>query len=203
MSKRARPELRLAGLLPAAGAATRFGGPKQLACLGVVPLVRLAVQRLLPCCDAGVSVVTGAWAAEVERALDGLGVRCVRNSRWTLGLGGSIALGVRQLPGAADAVLILLPDQAGVEAADLRRLASAWRRRPERVVAAGYADGAHVPAIFPRARFAALAALAGDRGAKPLLEHEAGLITVGMPGAALDVDTPEDLARIPLPGPRD
>ncbi len=202
MSNRARPEPRLAGLLPAAGAATRFGGPKQLACVGAEPLVRRAARQLLGCCGAGVVAVTGAHAAAVERALVGLGVSCVRNPDWELGLGGSIAVGVRCLPAVADAVLILLPDQAGVEADDLRRLVSSWRGQPGRVVAAEYAGGPRVPAIFPRTRFGALAGLAGDRGAKALLAHEPRLVTVAMPGAALDVDTPEDLARLRRAAPR-
>jgi len=202
MSNPARPEPGLAGLLPAAGAATRFGGPKQLACLGREPLVGCAARQLLCCCGAGVTVVTGAYAAAVERALGGLDVRCVRNSCWELGLGRSIALGARSLPTCVNAVLILLPDQAGVRAGDLRRLVSAWRRQPDRVVAARYAGGPRVPAIFPRASFDALAALTGEQGAKPLLAREPGLVTVAMPGAALDVDTPEQLARLALTTPR-
>ena len=185
----------LAGLVLAAGGASRFGGPKQLALVAGLPLVGRAVALALGCCDAGVVVVTGGHAAAVERALAGQPVRLQHNAAWAEGLAGSLRLGLEALPAAAGACLVLLCDQPGIEAADLARLVAAWRAAPERMAAAHYGGAPGVPAIFPRHSWPALMRLQGDRGASGLLAAAATLTTVPMPSAASDIDTRADLER--------
>ena len=73
------------------------------------------------------------------------------------------------MPSSADAVLLLLADQAAVTVEDLRRMIGVWRRQPHCIVAARYDSIVGVPAIFPRADYAALAGLRGDQGARVLL----------------------------------
>jgi molybdenum cofactor cytidylyltransferase len=71
-----------------------------------------------------------------------------------------------------------------------------WQQRPDRIVAAQYTGTTGAPAIFPSELFGELAALQGDRGARALLSlHADRVVAVPMPSAALDVDTPADLAR--------
>jgi CTP:molybdopterin cytidylyltransferase MocA len=54
-----------------------------------------------------------------------------------------------------------------------------------------------VPAIFPRSRFAELAELRGDMGARMLLQRNPDrVVRVPMDSAALDIDTPEDLLSL-------
>lgn len=186
----------LAGLLLAAGGATRFGSPKVLAPYRGEPLVRRAVHLLVPRCPAGVHVVVGAAAAGVRSALAGEAVMLVDNPDWPRGLSTSLVCGVAALPPAADAVLILLCDQPAITAADLDALIAAWQVEPELIAAAGFSDRLGPPVIIPRTFWPQLAALRGDQGARSLLEWHAEHTTVVMPHAALDVDTPEDLARL-------
>jgi molybdenum cofactor cytidylyltransferase len=183
--------MRLAGLLLAAGGATRFGSPKVLANYRGEPLVRRATHLLVPRCPAGVHVVVGASAAGVRGALaDEV------TSGWARGLSTSLVHGVAALPAAADAVLILLCDQPAVTGGDLDALISAWQVEPALIAAAGFSDRLGPPVIIPREFWPQLAALRGDQGARSLLEWHAEHTTVVMPHAALDVDTPEDLARL-------
>lgn len=58
----------LAGLVLAAGGASRFGGPKQLALVAGQPLVGRAVALALRCCEAGVVVVTGGRRTSRQRS---------------------------------------------------------------------------------------------------------------------------------------
>lgn len=96
-----------------------------------------------------------------------------------------------------DGVLLMLADQPGVTAEDLRRLAGAWRRRPDSILAAQYSGIAGVPAIFPRWSFRDLAELRGDRGAQALLKRYMDRVArLPMPSAAVDIDRPEDLLAI-------
>jgi CTP:molybdopterin cytidylyltransferase MocA len=84
-----------------------------------------------------------------------------------------------------------------VDAAALRRLTGAFA--PERrIVASSYADALGVPALFAHEHLDALAALTGDVGAGSWLRRRApGEVTaVPLGGAALDVDTADDVERL-------
>lgn len=186
----------LAGLLLAAGGATRFGSPKVLATYRGEPLVCRAVRLLAPRCPAGVHVVVGASAPGVRGALANEPVTLVDNPDWARGLSTSLVRGVAALPPGADAVLILLCDQPAITPDDLDALIAAWQVEPALIAAAGFSDRLGAPVIIPRGLWPQLAALRGDQGARSLLEWHAEHTTVVMPHAALDVDTPEDLARL-------
>jgi molybdenum cofactor cytidylyltransferase len=188
--------VKLAGLLLAAGGATRFGSPKVLAPFHGKPLVRRGVQLLMPRCPAGVHVVVGASADGVRAALAAESVSIVENPDWASGLSTSLVRGVAALPAAADAVLILLCDQPAITADDLDALITAWQVEPELIAAAGFRDQLGPPVIMPRSVWPQLAALRGDQGARSLLEWHAEHTAVPMPHAAFDVDTPDDLARL-------
>lgn len=184
-------------VLLAAGASRRFGSPKQLARLGGDSLLRRTARVALACDPAGCIVVLGARAPRLRRELAGLDVRVVVNLRWREGLSRSLAAGVAALPAEARGVLVLLADQAALGPAELEMLFSCWRRAPRRIVATRVGDTLGPPAIIPRTLFFALRRLRGDRGARDLLRdpryHAIGL---ELPGTALDVDRPSDLAAL-------
>ena len=94
-------------------------------------------------------------------------------------------------------MLVLLGDQVGVTADDLKRLAAAWKGEESMIAASVYDQHVGVPAIFPRLCFSELAELRGDQGARTVLERNSyRLVRVPMPNAAIDLDTPEDLAAL-------
>ena len=186
----------LAGLLLAAGGASRFGTQKVLANCQGEPLVRRAARLLVHRCPGGVRVVVGAAADPVRTALAGEPVGIVENPDWARGLSTSLVRGVAALPAETDAVLILLADTPAVTAADLDALVAAWIVEPELIAAARFNDRLGPPVIIPRSFWPQLAALRGDQGARSLLEWHTEHTTVPMPNAALDVDTPEDLVRL-------
>ena len=186
----------LAGIVLAAGAASRFGGPKQVALLGGVSLVTRAARLALPYCPAGVVVVTGAYAGEVHASLAGLPVRMAHNADWATGMAASIRCGLAALPAGVSACLIMLCDQTAVDEQDLRRLVEAWLAAPECVAAAQYAGTLGVPAIFPPACWPGLRTLSGDQGARALIASLPAVTTVSIPHAARDIDTPADLREL-------
>lgn len=191
--------LPLAGLVLAAGAGRRFGGPKPLAVYRGEVLVARALRSVAGGCDAGVTVVVGAAGADVAAAARAAlpAVRVVANADWATGLAGSLRAGLAAQPAHAAAVLVLLADQPAVTPADLAALRAAWLADPGRIVAAGFAGTAGVPAILPRGTWPALAALTGDQGARTVIAEAADRIVVPLPNAARDVDTPDDLAGLP------
>ena len=195
-----RPAESLFAIVLAAGASTRFGSPKQLVRIAGRPLLHTAVTRASEVVGSALIVVLGAGAAELGALLKHSPGSIVVNQEWREGLGSSIRAGVARLPPTCSGVLLLLADQPQVTADDLRRLAGTWRRQPHYIAAALYAGACGVPAIFPRSLFRELAQLRGDQGARMLLRRNVDrLVRVPMPGAELDIDTPEDLLAVENP----
>jgi molybdenum cofactor cytidylyltransferase len=181
----------------AAGASTRFGSPKQLVRVDGRPLLHTVVARAVELAGHSVTVVLGAHAGELSALLRHSPASVIVNRDWEEGIASSIRAGVTRVSSACDGVLLLLADQPNVSTEDLRRLAGAWRRQTDYIVAAQYGTATGVPAIFPRTSFADLASLRGDRGARSLLQRNPDrVVRVPMPSAAIDVDTPEDLLRL-------
>jgi len=188
----------LGAILLAAGGSTRLGQPKQLLEIEGQVLVRRQAELLLEQGFACVVVVTGSVQREVEQALQGLDLQFVHNENWDEGMGGSLARGIAAMPERVRGALLLLCDQWRISADDLRGLVGAWQAAPTKAVSAQWQDEsghqvAGAPAIFPRALFARLAKLQGDRGAQSVLKHYAGGTTqILMPNAAFDIDLPSD-----------
>jgi molybdenum cofactor cytidylyltransferase len=184
-------------LVLAAGASRRFGSPKQLVRINGRPMLHTVVSRAVEVAGHAVTVVLGAGAKDLAGLLRHTPASIVVNRHWEEGIGSSIREGIARLPGSAAAVLITLADQPSVSAEDLKRLASAWRARPEQIIASHYAGITGVPAIFPAWVFAELLELRGDHGAHGLLQRHADrVLRIATPAAALDIDTPEDLLEV-------
>ena len=181
----------------AAGGSRRLGQPKQLLRLAGQSLVRRAALAALGSRAERTIVVTGAHALEVERALAGLAVEIAHCAHWDTGLAASLRTGAEAAFARGEAsVLLTLADQPALDAALLDRLIALHMSGRE-LVACDYGGEPGVPALFAPRFARQLLALEGDRGAKALLARErAQLALVPFPGGTLDVDTPEDWARI-------
>jgi molybdenum cofactor cytidylyltransferase len=119
----------------------------------------------------------------------------VHNARWGIGLATSLNAGLDAVPARTAAILVTLVDQPNVDRHSLRKLLAAWRRRPGSAAAALYGGHPGVPAVLPRRYWRALRELRGDAGARTLL-RSAGITTVPMPEAELDIDTAADAATL-------
>lgn len=189
----------LGAILLAAGSSSRLGQSKQLLEIDGQPLVRRQAGLLLALEPACVVVVSGAEQLEVEQALHGLQVHRVHNPNWQQGMGTSLACGIRAMPERVRGALLLLCDQWRITGEDLQQLVTAWKPGPMRAVSAEWTnEQGHVvagaPAIFPRALFARLVKLQGDRGAQQILKHHAeGTQRIPLPNAGFDIDLPADL----------
>lgn len=181
----------------AAGAASRFGATKQLSAIGDSTLVGRTTRLAESVCNNKTVLVTGHDWREVAAACSPLAGFLVRNDDYGSGLGGSIACGVRAVAGAADAALIMLADQPLITAEHCCELIDTWTLSPASIVATGYAGTQGPPVLFPRENFAALSSLAGDVGARSVIEQNRDrVLSIEFEAAAIDIDRPEDLARI-------
>jgi molybdenum cofactor cytidylyltransferase len=190
--------MRVAGALLAAGASRRFGRAKAFVDFRGTSLVRHLAGELAAVAAPLLVIAAPRSAGALALELRGLGARIVLHRRAADGMGSSIAAAARALAAIApeaDALLLVLVDQPLADRALCARLieeAGGGR------AACDYGGGVvGPPALFPRADFAALAALAGDRGARAVLfAGGAAPALVPFAGGALDLDTPGDYERL-------
>ena len=197
MEPHAGPTPGCAALVLAAGASTRLGQPKQLVCYQGEPLLRRAVRLALGAGAGPVLAAVGAEAADCRAALSGLAVTVIENRDYASGMGSSLRAGLaelRELLPAPERLLLLVCDQPLLQPEHLRQLLAA--QPAGGIAAAQYNGHLGVPAVFAQTHFAALAAIQGDQGARSLLRSLA-VTPVPMPEAAIDIDTPGDLAALP------
>ena len=113
----------IAAVVLAAGAATRFGAPKQ----------RFLLPRVLERVRASVvdEVVVVIGAHEVETS-----ARVVRCLEWRRGPGASLRCGLAALAGDVDAAVVALADGPELAPAAIDRVVASWRAAGGDVVAA-------------------------------------------------------------------
>ncbi|MCP5043946.1 MAG: nucleotidyltransferase family protein [bacterium] len=192
------PELEapVAALILAAGGATRMRSPKALLPWGDSTLVRHCAQVALESKCSEVVAVVGEQARAIEGALAGLDVTILPHPGWREGMGSSIAAGIQSLGEHVAGALIVLCDQPFVTPQLLDSLISCHLEQGRALAACRYRDTLGPPAFFARVMFERLCDLAGDRGAKALLEAEgASVAIVDFSRGAFDIDSPEDYDR--------
>ena len=189
----------IAGLLLAAGAARRFGAQKLVQELAGRPVVRWSADALRARVDR-MLVVVPPQHGTITDALRGIPVHFVTNPDPERGLGSSIACGIAALPGGAEAAIVALADEPALDARWIDAVIARHRADAGEtsIVAPVFRGIRRHPVLFTRRVFAELARLEGDRGARELIERDPARVAVvelDEPGT-IDVDTPEDLARL-------
>jgi CTP:molybdopterin cytidylyltransferase MocA len=165
----------------AAGAATRFGSPKQRLLLEPV-LERVGASRV----DEVVVVLGAHEVATSERT-----VRC---PEWTRGIGASLRCGLAALGPDVEAAVVVLADGPDLDPAAIDRVIAAWRQHGDDVVAATYAGQRLHPVVLARAAWGRVP----DAGARDLPARLVPCDDLAPPG---DVDYRDDLpARLREPG---
>jgi len=186
-----------AGIILAAGEARRFGRPKQLLDYKGQPFVRQAALSALASGLSPVVVVTGAYANEVEAAVQDLAVIRAYNEQWQSGQSSSIRAGLHRLPVETGAAIFLLADQPQVRTPILRALIERHARDLAPIVAPLVNGQRANPVLFDRVTFPQLNTLSGDVGGRAIFPqvpvtylpwHDESLL--------IDIDTPQDLSKL-------
>lgn len=203
-----RSGARVAGLILAAGASARMGRDKLLLEVDGEALLRRAVRTALEAGLHPVVAVLGPGAAPSRAILAGLPCETVVNSEPSRGQGSSLAVGIAALPPDAAAAVVTLPDMPRVSAAMIAALVARWRDTGVPLVLSEYAGTQAPPVLYARPLLAELAGAAGASGPSPgkavVAAHRGAAAILKWPAEALlDVDTPEDLAKLgpPCGGP--
>ena len=196
-----REPARVAAVVLAAGMSRRMGGPnKLLADVAGRPMIARVVDALLGSRARPVLVVLGHQAEQVRAALAGRDVRFVVNPAYGEGLGASLRAGIEALEGAdVDGSLVVLGDMPWVRPEHVERVLDAFDPRgPLSIVVPVHDRKRGHPVLWSARHFAEMRKLAGDVGARALLEEHAGAVCsvpVDDPAILRDVDSPDMLGK--------
>lgn len=164
----------------AAGAATRFGGPKQRL------LVPSVLERLGRSPVDEIVVVAGA------HELGEVGARVVGCPDWERGPGASLRCGLAALSPGAEAAVVVLGDGPNLAPEAVERVLAAWREGLGDVVAAGYGGNRGHPLLLARPAWEGIP----DEGMRALPVVLVPCDDLGTPG---DVDVADDIGRLHPP----
>lgn len=186
----------IAGVVLAAGGASRFGSAKQLAELDDRPLLQHAVDAILGV--PAVSPVVVVLGAEAERVLEAVSLGSARAlvcADWAEGMAASLRCGIDAV-GDADWVIVTLGDQPRVTSQVIAAVADEAASASAGVAAvrATYDGVPGHPVALSRAMLPGVAKLRGDVGARELLgSASVRTFEAGRLCDPVDVDTPEEL----------
>ena len=196
-----RPEV--AAVILAAGRSSRMAPHNKL----LVPdragraMVARVVDNVLSSAARPVIVVVGHRAEEVGAALGGRPVQRVVSPDYAEGLSASLRTGIAAVPPQAAAALICLGDMPLVTGRMMDRLIDAYDPEEARSIVVPTCHGKiGNPILWDRQFFADIAGLAGDGGARALLErHGEYVVRVEIEDDAVlrDFDTVESLTTLP------
>ena len=172
-----------AGVVLAAGAGERFGGPKAPFVYEGERLVDRSVRILKESgCDP-IFVILGAWEGNVDDAL------VIVNHGWEEGMGSSLRIGLKWVNATttADDAVITLVDLPGLTREAVVRV----RNAPGGLAVATYDGTRGHPVRVPREHFRALIdTVAGDEGARSFLKgrDDIEFVEVGDLASGADLD---------------
>lgn len=201
MGARRTTDAQVLGVVLAAGAGRRMGGPKAL----VGPLAAGRLTPLQQVCqwvhDAGcqqVFAVIGAAADQVCAAVPAIPwLHLVEAVDWAEGMGASLRAGLRAAAGTScDLALITLVDLPDVRTGVHSRLLCEAAAGPGTLARASYAGTPGHPVLIGRDWWPEAGTVAvGDRGARALFaEHRHQLVECGDLASGIDTDTPTGCA---------
>lgn len=193
---RAKVHKNIVGVLLAAGSGSRFGGGKLSAGFGGQTLLQHALQPMQAVFADRVLVVLGYEWQRLASDLQPGSPFYVINDGYAEGMGTSLALAIRAVRHAADAIVVMLADQPDITVDHVHRLMADWSGDDNEIVASHAAGVDCPPVLFPHSCFDELSTLRGDSGGRHLLADRRFRVTrLEFAAAARDIDTQSELAN--------
>jgi molybdenum cofactor cytidylyltransferase len=193
---------KVAAIVLAAGASTRYGQPKQVLPVGGKTMLQHVVDVVLASPVDQTIVVLGHRADEIGASVrQGLPTAAdksadiVTNEEWQAGLSTSVQAGLRAIRPDVQAALFVLADQPAITPGIIAALLGRYRETEASIVVPTYEGKRGNPALFDRSLFAELMEVRNDQGGRQLIDRYANRtekVEVGSEAVLVDVDTEED-----------
>nr|NJM01100.1 nucleotidyltransferase family protein [Desulfobacula sp.] len=198
---------KIAGVLLAAGTASRLGQTKQLLPFRGSTLLSRAMENAAASDLDELVVVLGHEAGRIMQSLDLSGVRTVINPDYAKGQSTSLIKGLGAVSPSCAGALFLLADQPLVTPDIINRLIKAFQDSGVPLVIPFHRGRRGNPVLVARSLFPKLLSLSADTGARALFdEYKASILRVEFDTDAVlvDVDTALDYEALlsrPFPEP--
>jgi molybdenum cofactor cytidylyltransferase len=187
----------ISAVVLAAGLSTRMGRLKQLLPYGEHTVIEQVVATLLASPVQDVLVVTGHERAQIDAVLENWSVRVVFNPGYAEGeMLSSVQGGLRALPSASQAALLVLGDMPGLDVDVIRLLVQTYLATGDRsIYIPSYRMRAGHPVLVPRPFWQAILEAPRQASLRSVLRGpDTPIIWVEVDTASVlrDVDTPDD-----------
>jgi molybdenum cofactor cytidylyltransferase len=196
-------ENQTAGIILAAGAATRFGQPKQLLRLKDKYLIEWVLDAALNSRLGRIVLVLG-YAH--QKILEALGKKAQQpklhievNPDYKKGQSHSLQVGLSMVINTFPAVMFLLADQPLVDAATINNLLDNFWSADKDICVPTFHGKRRNPSIFRKNFYPQIMNITGDIGARHIIRaHPDRVLEIEIknPHFFFDIDTPEDFKKI-------
>lgn len=195
------PKESIAGIVLAAGEASRMGRPKQLLQAGGITLVERIVDEALKSDLDEVILVLGHQYKEIREKLGKVvnrpRLKVIENRKYKKGMSSSIIAGLSEVENNHDHVMLLLADMPYIDTTLINFLLRRYMDSRLPLGAIKLNKKRTHPVIFNRQLYHELRDLKGDVGARDLFKKYADRVCLVEPEGSYedtDIDTPEDYA---------
>jgi len=192
-----------AGIILAAGAATRFGQPKQLLRLKEKYLIERVLDAALNSRLSRVVLVLGYAHQKILQALaektQHSKLHIEVNPHYKKGQSHSLRVGLAAVKNDFPAVTFLLGDQPMLNSATINTLLERFWSGDKDICVPTYRGRRKNPVIFSRRLYNHLMDIKGDTGARQLIDDNPDqvlTIEIDDPLCFFDVDTPQDFKNL-------
>jgi putative nucleotidyltransferase with HDIG domain len=176
-----------------------MGEFKQLLRVGDRSAVESVVRLFLNAGCEDVSVVVGHRAQELVPVIESAGARCVMNHQFEQGMYSSVRAGVQALPSNTEACFVIPADIPLIRVSTIRRLARFYPGKGKSIVYPVFEGRRGHPPLISRAVLDEVLQTGPEaRLSTVLAAHEDAARNLFVPdeGICLDMDTPDDFARV-------
>ena len=188
------PGVYISAIVMAAGESKRMGKIKQLLPFGDSTIIEQVVSNILESNVTEVIVVLGHRAERIAPRIAGKPLKIVLNQDYHRGISSSIKCGVNHAC-ESNAVMIFLGDQPLIGKEIINELIEEFARSKHNIVVPVYNGRRGHPVIFAAKYRPELSRLAGDIGARKIIEaHTEDVLEVeaDSEGIITDIDTEND-----------
>jgi molybdenum cofactor cytidylyltransferase len=191
--------IKIAGVILAAGSASRMGKTKQLLPYKNKPILEHVIINARQSNLHEIVVVLGHCASEIQNSIDLSGIKTVINSEYSKGQSTSLIKGLENISSFSDAAMFFLGDQPLVKKTAINIIIKAFKSSNQPVAIPYYNNIRGNPVIIARSLFHELQSLSGDTGPRILFKKmPSSILAVPVSDKAIlmDVDTKEDYKKL-------
>lgn len=194
-----KSELRVAGVILAAGESKRMGRSKVSLPYQNGTILEAVITPARRSSLSPVVIVLGHGADEIQAAVDFDNVEVVVNKDFRQGQSSSLKAGLGKVPDTSQGVMFLLGDQPRITLVMIEKLVDSFNPNKDLLVVPTCRGRRGNPVIVHSALFSRIMQLEGDVGARPLLlefSRQIHWVELADDQLFLDVDTPADYQRL-------